>query len=124
MTNNERAEGGETDGDEQAGLGDATEEAISEAILPTSVEVNGEPVGVTFDESIALVHGQAVVATTTDAEAHTPAVTCACINNKVIKVTIVVDKNDLVATKTRKYCRKTNRRKPRFGRKIRKPKRG
>ena len=44
MANNERAEGGVTDGDELAGLGDGTEEAISEAILRTSVDVNGEPI--------------------------------------------------------------------------------
>ena len=46
-----------------AALEDATEEAVSEAILPTSVEVNGEPVGVTFDGSVALVDGHPVVAT-------------------------------------------------------------
>ena len=63
VANNECAEGGETDGDELAGLGDATEKATSEAVLTTSVEVNGEPVGVTLDGSVALVDGHPVVAT-------------------------------------------------------------
>ena len=64
VTRNERVEGSGTDGDEHAGLGDATEEAISEAVLTTSVEINGEPVGVTFDESIALVDSQLAIGTT------------------------------------------------------------
>ena len=35
-----------------------------EAILPTSVEVSGSPVDVTFDETAALANGPPVIATT------------------------------------------------------------
>ena len=35
----------------------------SEAILPTSVEVSGSPVDITFDETDALTNGHPVIAT-------------------------------------------------------------
>merc|ERR1712151_1361586 len=41
----------------------ASEGVAAEAIIPASVEVNGAPVGVTFDGTVALVNGQPVIAT-------------------------------------------------------------
>ena len=51
-----------------AGAGEAVVEVISEAttseaILPASVEVNGVPVDVTFDGTVALVNFQPMIAT-------------------------------------------------------------
>ena len=56
---------------ESAGLAETVEEAftaevLSEAILLASVEVNGAQVDVTFDETVALVNRQPVIATPED----------------------------------------------------------
>ena len=53
-----------TDRDEAARVGDGNEEAIHEATLRTSVEVNAEPAGILLDESIAIAHGQDVLGST------------------------------------------------------------
>ena len=75
----------------------------------SSVVINGEAVPVTFEEDKGnddKVNGEEVIPASeegvtkiSDVEAHTPAVTYTCINDKVIKVTIVVDNNGSVGTK-------------------------
>ena len=39
-------------------------EVVSENVVPTSAEVNGESLGVTFDGTVPLVDGHPVIATT------------------------------------------------------------
>ena len=92
MANNQRAKGGETDGDELAGLGDATEEEISDAVLTKSVgvNVNGEPVRVKISDVLL-----------------PKSVTCAFMDNKFIRVVVLVDGKPVVeTTEGRKYCKK------------------
>ena len=78
------------------------------------VLLDGQPVVETTEGSSVVIDGEEVPVTL-------EAVTHECINNKVIKVTVVADKDHSVATRKRKYCKRKNRKRPRFGRTIKKP---
>ena len=63
-------------------------EAVSENVVPTSVEVNGKSLGVTFDGLAALVDGHPVIATTEGLTVE--------INGDEVSVTF--DATDLIVT--------------------------
>ena len=68
------------------------------------VLLDGQPVVETTEGSSVVIDGEEVPVTL-------EAVTHECINNKVIKVTVVADKDHSVATRKRKYCKRKKQKK-------------